>query len=62
MEKHKDTSDGKHPYQPPRLMTISLRPEEAVLSKCKNLNAGIPFGGNCDLLGIQSPCIATQGS
>jgi hypothetical protein len=32
--------DDKKRYEPPRLATISLRPEEAVLGHCKTLNAG----------------------
>lgn len=31
------------PYEPPRLMTISLRPEEAVLGACKSLSGGGTF-------------------
>jgi hypothetical protein len=27
--------EGKKPYDPPQLKTISLRPEEAVLGHCK---------------------------
>ncbi len=30
-------ADGKKKYDPPRVMTISLRPEEAVLGACKVL-------------------------
>jgi hypothetical protein len=32
--------DGKKIYEPPRLATISLRPEEAVLGHCKTFNGG----------------------
>ena len=33
-------SDGKKLYEPPRLTTISLRPEEAVLGHCKTSTGG----------------------
>jgi hypothetical protein len=31
-------SESKKPYETPRLTTISLRPEEAVLGACKTAN------------------------
>ena len=36
-------AESKKTYEPPRLTTISLRPEEAVLGHCKVLGQG---GGN----------------
>jgi hypothetical protein len=33
-------AESKKTYEPPRLATISLRPEEAVLGACKTLNGG----------------------
>jgi hypothetical protein len=33
-------AEGKKPYEPPRLATISLRPEEAVLGHCKTASGG----------------------
>lgn len=40
---------GKTPYQAPKLKTISLRPEEAVLGHCKTFSGGSNFngGGGC---------------
>jgi hypothetical protein len=35
---------GKKPYEPPQLVTISLRPEEAVLGHCKIAGAVGPIG------------------
>jgi hypothetical protein len=32
--------DGKKPYEPPQLVTINLRPEEAVLGHCKISGGG----------------------
>jgi hypothetical protein len=40
-------ADGKKPYEPPRLTTINLRPEEAVLSHCKTGTGGGSALGNC---------------
>jgi hypothetical protein len=40
-------SDEKRPYDPPRVVTISLRPEEAVLGHCKSPSAGSFAPGNC---------------
>jgi hypothetical protein len=40
----------KKKYEPPRLATISLRPEEAVLGACKILGqGGNPGGGICGI-------------
>lgn len=46
MNKSKE-SDDKAPYEPPQLVTISLRPEEAVLGHCKSPSAGTFAPGNC---------------
>jgi len=35
---------GKKPYEPPQLVRISLRPEEAVLGHCKIAGAIGPIG------------------
>jgi len=35
MDHEQDHADGRKPYEPPQLVTISLRPEEAVLGSCK---------------------------
>jgi hypothetical protein len=34
--------EGKKPYETPRLTTISLRPEEAVLGHCKTTGSSFP--------------------
>ena len=47
----KDGSDVKKQYEQPRVMLISLRPEEAVLGHCKTLGVGGPGGSNCMHLG-----------
>jgi hypothetical protein len=43
--------DGKKPYEPPQLTTISLRPEEAVLGHCKILGqSGASSSSICGLV------------
>jgi hypothetical protein len=44
----------KKPYAPPKLTSIKLRPEEAVLGTCKNLGAG-PSTSPCRLCGANLP-------
>jgi len=45
--------EGKKPYQTPRLTTISLRPEEAVLGHCKTMTGGSNFSfGGCTPVGL----------
>jgi len=46
-------ADGKKPYEPPQLTTISLRPEEAVLGHCKSQTGGSNFSfGGCTPIGL----------
>ncbi len=40
MNQEPNELDGKKPYKPPQLVTISLRPEEAVLGHCKISGGG----------------------
>jgi hypothetical protein len=35
-------ADPKKPYEPPKVTTISLRPEEAVLGHCKTSGSTFP--------------------
>jgi hypothetical protein len=37
--------DGKIPYQPPKIKTVNLRPEEAVLGHCKTFSGGSNMNG-----------------
>jgi hypothetical protein len=37
MNQELNQAEGKKPYEPPQVATISLRPEEAVLGHCKIL-------------------------
>ena len=45
-------NEGKQTYEPPQLTTISLRPEEAVLSFCKSLNSGTFDMNACHAFGL----------
>lgn len=52
-------AEGKQPeekrrYEPPHLMTIGLRPEEAVLGHCKNSVTAGPGQGTCNAIVL--PC------
>ena len=38
---------GKAPYEPPKVIRVSLRPEEAVLGHCKITGAAGPVSGSC---------------
>jgi len=42
----KQTVDKKT-YEPPRLVAINLRPEEAVLGHCKIMGSGGPVSSSC---------------
>jgi len=48
--KSENQSGTRKPYEPPALVTISLRPEEAVLGSCKNHATG-PVHSSCAYLG-----------
>jgi hypothetical protein len=43
--------DNRKPYESPQLVTINLRPEEAVLGHCKNASGGGPTPGCGIILG-----------
>ncbi len=51
MNHDKSQSDGRKAYEPPRLLVISLRPEEAVLGHCK-----VSGGSGPNQNGISGPC------
>jgi hypothetical protein len=40
-------AESKKTYEPPRLATISLRPEEAVLGACKSASGTDQCGSPC---------------
>ena len=47
----RQTEDRK-PYEPPRLVSISLRPEEAVLGHCKTSHSGNHSISTCHPFGL----------
>jgi hypothetical protein len=46
-ENGQSKNSQKAPYQPPQVIRVSLRPEEAVLGHCKVTGAPGPFSGGC---------------
>jgi len=40
----------KKPYEPPKVIAINLRPEEAVLGNCKIGGSAGPVSSSCDTL------------
>jgi hypothetical protein len=48
-QKHNSEADGK-PYEAPKVIRVSLRPDEAVLGHCKSpSSSGGPAGGGCGI-------------
>jgi hypothetical protein len=41
---------NKQDYDPPKIVTVNLRPEEAVLGHCKLSGASGPGAGSCVVL------------
>lgn len=56
--KDENEGQGKRTYQAPRVTTISLRPEEAVLGHCKSPSSAGPVGASC----VTGGACKTQGS
>jgi hypothetical protein len=52
MDQNLNQANGKRPYQPPQLTTISLRPEEAVLGSCKIAGSAGPVSVGCQPMGV----------
>jgi hypothetical protein len=48
-ESNKDPG-AKRPYEPPKVMAINLRPEEAVLGNCKIGGSAGPVASSCSTL------------
>ncbi|HVO56108.1 MAG TPA: hypothetical protein VMT51_00275 [Dongiaceae bacterium] len=42
-----DKLQPKTPYQAPKVVAVSLRPEEAVLGHCKVTGSAGPISGSC---------------
>jgi len=52
MEPERDDSRKRKPYEPPKLVAISLRPEEAVLGNCKTSASAGPSMATCNNVGM----------
>ena len=52
MNQEQNQADGKKRYEPPRVTTISLRPEEAVLGHCKIAGGAGPVSASCQPIGV----------
>ena len=46
-ESQKPENGTKPAYQPPQVVRVSLRPEEAVLGHCKVVGSAGPITGGC---------------
>lgn len=47
LDKKLPQQDGKAAYEPPKVIRVSLRPEEAVLGHCKITGSAGPVSGSC---------------
>jgi hypothetical protein len=47
MKQFENDPTAKQPYEPPKIVSINLRPEEAVLGNCKISATGGPGQGAC---------------
>jgi len=52
-DEQKPKTQEKAPYQPPEVVRVSLRPEEAVLGHCKVTGTTGPVSGSCK---FPTPC------
>jgi len=50
MNSGREKNDSKKAYESPRLTTINLRPEEAVLGHCKTSGTGGPVQSTCTFI------------
>jgi hypothetical protein len=50
MNQGDSVNDSREPYEPPTLVIVSLRPEEAVLGHCKISGGSGPGAGGCAVL------------
>jgi len=52
MNRELNQVEGRKLYASPQLVTISLRPEEAVLGNCKIAGTGGPISVGCQPMGV----------
>jgi hypothetical protein len=49
-EQNQNPPRGSKPYEAPKIMRVSLRPDEAVLGHCKVPSSAGPAGGGCAIV------------
>jgi hypothetical protein len=55
-EENQKAAGDRKPYQAPKIIRVSLRPDEAVLGHCKISGSGGPVNpGSCTALKCSSP-------
>lgn len=54
-DKPKDERTAGNPYEAPKVVRVSLRPEEAVLGHCKISGVAGPASGSCTVPGCFAP-------
>lgn len=52
-EAYKNSGQQRRPYEPPKVIAVNLRPEEAVLGHCKIASGGGPGPGGCGKKGLR---------
>jgi hypothetical protein len=48
-DQNQNPARGTRPYEAPKIMRVSLRPDEAVLGHCKVPSSAGPAGGGCSI-------------
>jgi hypothetical protein len=54
MEEKQSQDERRKQYEPPKIIRVSLRPEEAVLGHCKIPGASGPVNSSCAAVTCQS--------
>jgi len=54
MKQEPEITEQKKPYEPPKVVNINLRPEEAVLGNCKSAIVAGPVSTSCSILHCNS--------
>lgn len=49
-EEQRNKTESRKPYETPKVIRVSLRPEEAVLGHCKITGSAGPVSGSCTSL------------
>ena len=54
-DSQRETKNERKPYEAPRIIRVSLRPDEAVLGHCKISGSAGPASGSCGSLFCKTP-------